>query len=331
MSPPERRYRQLLAWLPEPARSRWSDEMTETYLEAATADDPEYAEFGSPSLADRWDVARLAVGLHLGAPGSSVRAIAAGRAVRLVALVGAAWLAGQALVALALTAWTHDRLPFLTAPDLPGQLSWGPLQATYVVFHLLCIGLAVCLVRGLAAARVLAGATFAVQVGLLVAHLATSLYPPTVWEWLAWAPSVVTLAAAAVVPPEPLRPRPWWLLAVPGLTLVLAWPARLPGEVDGWLVALADPVVHGALGLAATLAVLEVRARATRGPAELAVAVLAATLTLALSRQWTWDVAAGYHPTAVAATGLAAATAVCAGVIGLRAVRALPVTVPTQH
>ena len=130
MSPLERRYRQLLAWLPEPARSRWSDEMTETYLEAATADDPEYAEFGSPSLADRWDVARLAVGLHLGAPGSSVRAIAAGRAVRLVAVVGAAWLAGQALVALALTAWTHDRLPFLTAPDLPGQLSWGPLQAT---------------------------------------------------------------------------------------------------------------------------------------------------------------------------------------------------------
>src|SRR3954447_1169729 len=86
MSPLEQRYRRLLQWLPEPARSRWADDMTETYLSVTTAGDPEYAEFGSPTVADRLDVARLALALRLGAPGASVRAVAAGRTVRLVAV-----------------------------------------------------------------------------------------------------------------------------------------------------------------------------------------------------------------------------------------------------
>ena len=48
----EVRYRRLLRLLPEPARSRWAEDMVATYLAASTAEDPEYAEFGSPTLAD---------------------------------------------------------------------------------------------------------------------------------------------------------------------------------------------------------------------------------------------------------------------------------------
>lgn len=36
MSPLEQRDRRLLTWLPEPARSRWADDMTETYLRSST-------------------------------------------------------------------------------------------------------------------------------------------------------------------------------------------------------------------------------------------------------------------------------------------------------
>ena len=326
MSPLEQRYRRLLAWLPEPARSRWADEMTGTFLEATTAGDPEYAEFGSPSLADRLDVARLALRLRLGAPGSSVRAVAAGRTVRLVAVVGAGSLAVQALVALALTAWTYDVLPFLTAPDLPGPMSWGPGQAIGVVLDGLVVALAVCLVRGSAAARALAPAALA----LYVLPLAQP-HPPPALQALALVPIAVVLVAAALVPPEPLRPRPWWLLAVPALTLVASAPATVPGEVVGWLAALADPLVHSALGLAVALAVLALRRPAARGPAELAVAVLAAALALGLVSRWPWDVEGGYHPAVVAATLVAAGTAAVAGIIGQRAVRALPVTVSAEH
>jgi len=322
MSPLEERYRRLLAWLPEPARSRWADEMTETFLEATTDDDPEYAEFGSPSLADRLDVARLALRLRLGAPGSSVRAVAAGRTVRLVAAIGTVSLAVHALISLALTAWTHDVLPFLTAPDLPGAVSWGPGQAIGVVLDGLVIALAVCLVRGSGAARALAP----VALALYVLPMAQP-HPPPALQALALVPLAVVLGAAALVPPEPLRPRPWWLLAIPALTLVAATPATVPGEVNGWLAALADPLVHGALGLAGALAVLAVRRRAARGPAELAVAVLAAALALGLVSRWPWDVAGGYHSAVVAATLTAAGTAAVAGIVGQRAVRALPVTV----
>ena len=326
MTPLEERYRRLVGWLPEPARSRWSEDMVATYLEVATADDPEFAEYGSPSTADRWDVARLAVRLHLGAPGASVRAVAAGRAVRLVAVVGAVWLAVQGVVGAALTAWVHDLVPFVAAPDTLGPLGWGPQEAFTVVLDGLFVALAVCLVRGLAAARLLALAVVAVQYGLLAGWL----YSPAGLEWLSLLPLLVVLGAAALVPPEPLRPRPWWLLVVPALTLATLWPARLPGEVNGWLVALADPVVHGAFGLTGALVVLAVRNRAARGPAELAVAVLSTLLVAALLDQWSYDVAAGYRPVVVAATAAAALTALVAAAIGLRAVRALPVTVPAE-
>jgi hypothetical protein len=149
MSPLEQRYRALLAWLPEPARSRWADDMTETFLAVATADDPEYAEFGSPSLRDRVDVARLVLRLRLGARGASVRAVATGRAVRLVALAGTVALASSALVGLVAAAWVHGSLPFVAAPDVgPGSPS-GPPEAMVACVDLLTVVLAVCVVRGL--------------------------------------------------------------------------------------------------------------------------------------------------------------------------------------
>jgi hypothetical protein len=321
MSPLEQRYRRLLRWLPEPARSRWADDMTETYLSVATADDPEYAEFGSPTAADRLDVARLALRLRLGAPGSSVRAVAAGQTVRLVALAGTVVLAPQALIGVLTTAWMHGTLPGVAAPQLDGPLSWGPREATTVVVGVLVVALAVCLVRGRAAARPLAlAALVGVAVEMLTLPSWTSVLdrlPAVTWA--------VPLVAAALVPPRPAGRWWWWLLAVPTLSPVTLATVALPGEVNGWLAGLADPMVHGALGVLGTAVVLLTRRRNDRGPAELAVAVLATALVVTLATQWRYDAPSGYHPVIVAATLVAAATALVTGVLGRRAVTALPV------
>jgi hypothetical protein len=192
MSPLEQRYRRLLQWLPEPARSRWADDMTETYLSVATADDPEYAEFGSPSVADRLDVARLALALHLGAPGASARAVAAGRTARLVAAAGTVALASGALAGLVSTAWAHGAVPFVEAPDLDGVLLWGPLEAVGVVVGVLTVALAVCVLRGAAGTPLLALPVLVGQVLPAVTH------PVTPLDLLPLVTTAVPLVAAAV-------------------------------------------------------------------------------------------------------------------------------------
>jgi hypothetical protein len=317
VSPLEQRYRRLLQWLPEPARSRWADDMTETYLSVTTADDPEYAEFGSPSTADRLDVARLALGLRLGAPGASVRAVAAGQTVRLVAAAGTVALASTSLVGLVSTAWLHDRLPFLAAPELGGRLLWGPREALLTVLEVLTVALAVCVLRGTAATRLLA-------LAVLTGQLAWALtLPTTPVQLLPQLTGIVPLVAAALLPTGvPLR-RPWWLLAVVVAPL-LTWPfALVPDRPADWVTALADPLVQWAV-LATAAGVLLLWRRGARGPAELAVAVLATATLPGLAGRWPYESPAGYHAAVLGTLLAATLTAVVTGRAGLRALTALP-------
>ncbi|WP_164699749.1 hypothetical protein [Modestobacter sp. KNN46-3] len=317
MSPLEQRYRRLLTWLPEPARSRWADDMTETYLQVETADDPEYAEFGSPSLTDRLDVARLALRLRLGAPGASVRAVATGRTVRLVAVAGTVALASLGLLGLFSTAWLHGRLPFIDAPDLGGRLLWGPSYAVHTVVSALTVALAVCAARGLAATRPLA---VVVLIGQLVPAVVAVIRPV---ELLVQLTIAVPLVAAALMPTGAPLHRPLWLIPVP-LVASVSVTALRPGEPPEWTWGLFDPVVQWALLTVVAGAVLLLRRGRARGPGELAVAVLAATTLPALASRWPYDTPSGYATVVVLATLAAAATAVVTGAIGLRAVRVLP-------
>ncbi|MGY1856020.1 hypothetical protein [Modestobacter sp. SYSU DS0290] len=327
MSPLEERYRRLLGRLPEPARSQWADDMTETYLSVTTADDPEYAEFGSPTVADRLDVARLALRLRLGAPGASVRAVATGATVRLVAVAGTVALAATALVGLVSTAWLHGALPFVDAPDVGGPVHWGPEDALRTVGSALTVVLAGCVVRGLAVTRPLA---LVVLVGELVLALLRPVQPLDLFPLLTLA---VPLVAAALVPTgRPVR-HPGWLSWL-GLLLLSPWAfgaaavASSPGEPAGWLLALGDPFVQLGIVLVGSGAVLLARRRTARGPAELAVAVLAAALLPALAVHLPYAAPAGYSPTVLAVAIGTAGTAALTGVVGLRAVRTLPADVP---
>jgi len=324
MSPLEERYRGLLAWLPEPARSRWADEMTETYLEATTADDPEYAEFGSPSPADRMDVARLALRLHLGAPGSSVRAVATGRVVRLVAVAGTVALASLALLGLASTAWLHGRLPFVDAPEVGGPVLWGPREAVGTVVSLLTVVLAVCAVRGLAATRPLAVVVLAGQLGTA---LVSAIRPLELLPQLTFA---VPLVATALMPAGAALRRPLWLVPIP-LLASASGAALRPTPPPDWALGLFDPVVQWALLTAVAGAGLLVRRGRTAGAAELAVAVLAAATLPALLSRWPYETVPGYSTVVLLATLTAGATAIVTGAIGLRAVRALPTATAATH
>ncbi|KGH46757.1 hypothetical protein IN07_10400 [Modestobacter caceresii] len=317
MSPLEQRYRRLLTWLPEPARSRWADDMTETYLQVETADDPEYAEFGSPSLTDRLDVARLALRLRLGAPGASVRAVATGRTVRLVAVAGTVALASLALLGLLSTAALHGVLPLVDAPDVGGTPGWGPGDAVSVVVRVLTVVLAVCAIRGLAATRPLA---VVVLIGQLVPAVVSVIRP---LELLFQLTIAVPLVAAALMPPGRPMHRPLWLIPVP-LVASVSVAALRPGEPPEWTWGLFDPVVQWALLTAVAGAVLLLRRRRVRGPAELAVAVLALATLPALASRWPYDTPPEYATVVVLTTLAATATAAVTGTVGLRAVRALP-------
>ncbi|MGY1838684.1 MULTISPECIES: hypothetical protein [unclassified Modestobacter] len=327
MSPLEVRYRRLLGWLPEPARSRWADDMTETYLSVTTADDPEYAEFGSPTVADRLDVARLALRLRLGAPGASVRAVATGGTVRLVAVAGTVALAAMALVGLVSTAWLHGALPFVDAPDVGGPVRWGPAEALRTLVGVLTVALAVCVLRGLAVARPLA---LVVLVGQLVPALAWSLHP---LELLPQLTIAVPLLAAALVPTGPPVSRPGWPVLL-GLAVLAPWAfgaaavALSPGEPAGWLLALGDPFAQLGIVLVGVGGVLLARRRAARGPAELAVAVLGGALLPALAARLPFGTPAGYSATVLTVALGVLLVAAATGTTGVRALRTLPADVP---
>ncbi|WP_236829306.1 hypothetical protein [Blastococcus sp. KM273128] len=328
MSPLEERYRRLLRLLPEPARSRWADDMVETYLAAATTDDPEYAEFGSPTPADRLDVLRLAVRLRLGAPGASLRAVAAGRTVRLVALTGGVALATQGAIGLATTAWVHGLVPGVPAPPLPGPLVAAPGAVLAHAVDVLLVALAVCLVRGAATARPLAAAAL---IGLVLATTSRLGGPSAVPAVLSLVTCAVTLLAAVLVPAERVPRRDRWLVAVPALVTLLApvvatagWVAARPLDEPGpWLLALGQPTGWWAVALVAVAAAALPRP-STTAAGRLGVAVLGVALLPSLAGQLALDGVAGYRAVVVTGLVLVAGTVLLAGASGARRVRALP-------
>jgi hypothetical protein len=300
----EERYRRLLRALPEPARSRWSDEMTETYLEATCADDPEFAEFGSPDLTDRLDVWQLALRLRLGGPGASARAVLTGATVRWVALLGVLGTAAPAGFA---------QVASTLSPELTGPTTWQLSLSTVVA--VLAVALFGCLVHGSWAARPLAG-------GLLLLHLfglVVSIDAPTavgmVLQLLGLALPLV--AAVAVEPERATRPGRWWTGAVGAVALVVAVPLASTVLPFVWTTEAALAVGLALVGIGATLLGA---APAAGASAVLAVLHLPPTLTSVLAGGLPAEYAAGQAT--VAALLVLAATA--GGVSAVRAARQLP-------
>lgn len=299
----EERYRRLLRVLPEPARSRWADEMTETYLEATCADDPEFAEYGSPDLSDRLDVWQLALRLRLGGPGASARAVLTGATVRWVALLGVLGTAAPAAYAqVAQLAW-GDQL----RPD-----RWQ-LTATTVV-TVLVVALFGCLVHGSDAARPLAA-------GVLLLHLFTLVVwldgPTAVSTLLVLVQLVVPLVAALAPGPHPAaRPGRWWAGAA-GLVLLVG---GLP-----WLSLLLP--VWVATGSATAVALVGTGVAAlVRGLPHVAgaVAVLGAVSVPPLVTSALVGGPSGYAITQGGVAAALAAVAVVCGASAVRAARRLP-------
>ncbi len=264
MSPLEERYRRLLRALPEPARSRWADEMTDTYLDATCADDPEYAEYGSPSPADRLDVWRLALRLRLGAPGASARAVLTGAVVRRVALLGALLAAAPAVLGLVGRALT---------PDLPWVGGWPALLATGA--SVCSVALLGCLVHGSRATRPLAAV-------LLVAQLVASARAVDAVPWSAAAVGAVALAAAVplvaallVAPAPEARPGRWWAGAAGALALVTGLPWATSALPVWWSTPAVGAAALAVVGIGACL---RGAAALAGGSAVLAVASLPAVL-----------------------------------------------------
>jgi hypothetical protein len=316
----EQRYRRLLRWLPEPARSRWADDMLATYLEAATGDDPEFADFGSPSVADRWDVARLAVRLRLGAPGASVRSVVAGRTLWLVALVGCAALATTSAVALLGQAWVAGWLPWLATQPLAGSVGFGPREWALVGLDLLTVALPVFLLLRLRAARVLAAGIWLGSAAVLAGQL--PWLPPAALLPLVW--TGVPLLAAVLAPLDPSLPRPRWLLLLPVVVAapVLAW---FPASPEVWLVVAVSTAGTWTAGLVVAAVLVLVR-RSTTPAAPLAVAVLGSAHALLLAGQIAPPPGGppGYAAVVLTSLVVAVVVVVVTGLAGARAVRALP-------
>lgn len=294
----EERYRRLLRALPEPARSRWSDEMTETYLEATCADDPEFAEYGSPELSDRLDVWQLALRLRLGGPGASARAVLTGATVRWVALLGVlATAAPAAFAQVARLVWA----------DEPGPTGWQLTSGTVVA--VLMVALFGCLVRGSAVTRPLAA-------GVLLVHLFTLVVgwsaPALVSTLLVVVQLAVPLVAAAVVDPAPARrPGRWWVGAAGAVLLVggLPWVSLV---LPVWILTGSAAAV-GLVGVGVIALVRDLP------PVAGAVAVLGAVSVPPLVSSALVGGPAGY---VAAQTGVVATLALVALVCGVTAVRA---------
>ena len=324
----EVRYRRLLRLLPEPARSRWADDMVATYLAASTADDPEYAEFGSLTLADRVDVWRLALRLRLGAPGATVRAVVAGQTFRLVALAGGAALAAQALIGLAVAAWWYGLLPGVPAPALEGPPALEPWDVLARALDVLVVALAVCVFRGAQVARPLAVGILLGEVGVTLAQVAG----PSIVSAVLWLVTMaVPLLAAALVPAQPVPRRLRWLigLAVLGTALVpgtaVAWWAAggQPEQPSAWLVAMTQPTGPWAVAVVAAGVVVLIRRSATP-VARLSVAVLGLAVLPALANQLAFGELAGFQAVVATELVLIGVTVVATGLAGGRAVHTLP-------
>ena len=260
MSGIEERYRFVLRLLPASYRQRWEEDMVAAFLESATPDDPEDAEFvrdyGRPSWPEVASVLALALRLRLAHAGAPPRYLAWAQAVRLAAL---GWLflnavAGATSVGVHL--WLVGAVPGLPAP---ANGEFLPLRSNYWVTAAVVIGLLwVPAYVGLLLAdrrvgRALVILAVVADSGLLLAR--TSRGDPvggTLFVLLA-ANALLALSLTAFhrhasrVPPRP------WLLALPvgvvAATGVLATAVRTESWWSDWpaqcsVVVVAASIVH---------------------------------------------------------------------------------------
>ncbi len=330
----EQRYRYLLRMLPAAYRDDREEEIVATYLEGTNGTEDD--ELGRPRWSEVVSIAGLALRLRLGGVGAPPRSFAHGQTVRLVALLGVAFLAVSsmygALSSLHFWYMLPEREQAVTmAPSALGELlGLGmPLAWTTVfVLPLAWLAIFVLLVTGrTSAARWLV-------LPVLVTHLVltfTSLSMEALFsDWsamlfqVAWSSQAILPALALVAGYHADAPKPdrRWLAALPvGLLALAAW-SLLPFWL--WYVGFLD--LYSITLIVAGVTWLRSR---HRGP-EVPFALFALAVPLLLVRVTTVRGWLGLEPgatrTTIMATSLAeiVALAVIALVLLAAGRRALP-------
>ncbi|MGI5269871.1 hypothetical protein ACQEUU_12035 [Nonomuraea sp. CA-218870] len=319
----ERRYRAVLRLLPESYRREREDEMAAAFLEAAghapDADNPR----------PRWDevgsVLALAVRLRLGGPDASPRAFAQGAAVRLMALLGLAFLA-----AISVLTAVHQGGAMLAGVHQAGELLTGaPRSADRLLFLLDAVesGCWVVAFTTLARGHSRTAGRIAVLAlvpiaGSTAVRLAVVPAPwPQTFMWLTL--TTVLVIALLLGHHRDARPvtLPWHRTAAPLAAGGVAG-AFLPDPALGtWPQLWTDPVGLGVSALAAGAVVCAVRR--SSAPWRLALAMLAALL-MAVRLM---DLSDAYGPFLI--TGLTQVTLLAVLTVGLGVTgrRALPAAV----
>jgi hypothetical protein len=280
----ERRYRRVLRLLPGWYRQRWEQDMVAAFLDSWLTGDPAADEYitwaAGPSWAEVASVARLAVQLHLGGPGTP-RRHAWGQAIRravLTMVLVHAVLAVNVLVFLVwsrrLAGWLHV-LPASLVVVSPGSV-WPMVYylvsaAWIVIFGSLALG-HYRLARVLAALAIVPG-----LVALLQAHL-TGIMPAPFGPWAFWvlldlAPVLAMTAFHRDAAPAARWP---WLLALP-VGCLLVYGPLLAVQATGNSAWLPD-----FSGLCCILAALACLAHAPRAWSRQAAGTGLWSLTLAL-------------------------------------------------
>jgi hypothetical protein len=259
----ERRYRRALRLLPGYYREQWEEDMVAAFLDSWLTGDPEADAYiiraAGPSRAEVASVVGLAARLYLGGAGAPRRYFAWGQATRnaVLALVLVHALVG--LQDLVILAWAHRVLgvpapPATIVAATPGGVVppavWYVMYGSWtVIFMLLVLG-RYRLARALAVLAIVPNLIWLVQGEVGGLFQGPSLGPWVLWVLLSLAP---VLALAAFHRDAPPAPRRAWLLALPGLFLLVYVPI-LAIEATGNFAWLPDS--GGVLCLLVTLACL---------------------------------------------------------------------------
>ncbi|MFG1943462.1 hypothetical protein [Nonomuraea sp. NPDC048826] len=311
----EQRYRAVLRLLPESYRREREDEMVAAFLEAA-GDAPD-AGNPRPGWGEVGSVLALAVRLRLGGQDAPARAFARGAAVRLMALLGLAFLAAVSVLTLVYQAGVQDAL-LTGAPRSTGRLflllDAAESGCWIVAFTALARGHS----RAAGRAAVLALVPVA---GATAVRLVEIPAPwPQTFMWL----TLTTVLVVALLLGHHRDARPatlsWRRTAAP-LVAGGVVGAVLPAVSWTWLLMWADPIGLGVAALTAGAVICVVRG--SSAPWRLALAMLAALLLAARLM----DLVDAYGPFLTTGLAQAALLAVLAVGLGVTGRRALPAAV----
>ena len=227
----ERRYRRVLRLLPGWYRQQWEQDMVAAFLDSWLTGDPEddeaIIEFCKPGWAEVASVARLAVRLHLGGPGTP-RRYAWGHATRRAVLVVVLMHAVLAVDVLVFLVRSRRLIGWLPPP--PASLVIAPGGVWVRMFYLVCIAwIAIFVTLALGhdrTARVLAALAIVPGLVALLQAQRTGFLPAPFGPWAFWvlidlAPVLAMTTFRRDAPPAAPRR---WLLALPAGYLVVYGP-----------------------------------------------------------------------------------------------------------